>query len=32
MPEEEPIHAGPIGALDWLKAIPFEPAAWSDSK
>ena len=30
MPEEEPIHASPIGPLDWLKAIPFEPAAWSD--
>ena len=30
MPEEEPIHAGPIGPLDWLKASPFEPAAWSD--
>ena len=30
MPEEEPMHASPIGPLDWLKAIPFEPAAWSD--
>src|SRR5260370_38496597 len=30
MPEEEPIHASPIGPLDWLKAIPFEPAASSD--
>ena len=30
MPEQEPIHGGPIGPLDWLKAIPFEPAAWSD--
>jgi AraC family transcriptional regulator len=29
MPEEEPIHASPIGPLDWLKAIPFEPAASS---
>jgi hypothetical protein len=27
MPEEEPIHGGPIGPLDWLKAIPFEPDA-----
>ena len=24
------MHASPIGPLDWLKAIPFEPAAWSD--
>ncbi len=30
MPEEEPIHASPIGPLDWLEAILFEPAAWSD--
>jgi AraC family transcriptional regulator len=30
MPEEEPIHAGPIGPLDWLKAVRCEPAAWSD--
>ena len=30
MPEQEPIHGGSIGPLDWLKAIPFEPAAWSD--
>jgi AraC family transcriptional regulator len=26
---EEPMHGGPIGPYDWLKAIPFEPAAWS---
>jgi hypothetical protein len=30
MPEEEPIHASPIGPLDWLKLLPFEPAASSD--
>ncbi|HEX4632929.1 MAG TPA: hypothetical protein VH163_03805, partial [Gemmatimonadales bacterium] len=24
------MHASPIGPLDWLKGIPFEPAAWSD--
>ena len=30
MRREEPMHGGPIGPLDWLKAIPFEPAAWSD--
>ena len=23
-------HGGPIGPLDYLKAIPSEPAAWSD--
>jgi hypothetical protein len=30
MPEEEPVHAGPIGPLDWLKAIPFQAVAASD--
>ena len=30
MPEEEPIHASPLGPLDYLKAIASEPAAWSD--
>jgi hypothetical protein len=30
MPEEEPIDGGLINPLDWLKAMPYEPAAWSD--
>jgi AraC family transcriptional regulator len=30
MPEKESGCGDPIGPLDWLKAIPFEPAAWSD--
>jgi hypothetical protein len=30
MLEKELIHASPIRPLDWLRAIPFEPAAWSD--
>ena len=30
MRQQEPGRGDPIGPLDWLKAIPFEPAAWSD--
>ena len=30
MRQQEPRPGGPIGPLDWLKAIPFEPAAGSD--
>jgi AraC family transcriptional regulator len=30
MPEEEPIHASPIGPLDWRKVIPFQAVAASD--
>src|SRR5215472_13605959 len=30
MPQEEPGGGDPIGPLDWLKIIPFEPAAASD--
>src|SRR5258708_27285738 len=30
MQQEEPRGGDSIGPLDWLKAIPFEPAAWSD--
>jgi AraC family transcriptional regulator len=32
MPEEESIHGGLINPLDWVKAIPFEPAASSDRR
>ncbi len=30
MRQVEPQPGDSIGPLDWLKAIPFEPAAWSD--
>jgi hypothetical protein len=30
MPEREPINAGAIGPLDWLKTIPFQAVATSD--
>src|SRR5262249_4641612 len=30
MPQQEPRHGEPLGPGDWFKAIPFEPAAWSD--
>ena len=30
MRQQEPGRGDPIGPQDWLKAIPFEPAAWSD--
>ena len=30
MPQPEPGRGGPIGPLDWLKIVPFEPAAASD--
>jgi AraC family transcriptional regulator len=30
MPEQEPIHGGPIGPLDWQKDIPFRAVATSD--
>ena len=30
MPEREPINAGAIGPLDWLKRVPFQAAAVSD--
>jgi AraC family transcriptional regulator len=30
MRHEEPGHGGPIGPLDWLKRVPFRPAAASD--
>jgi AraC family transcriptional regulator len=30
MRQQEPGRGGPIGPLDWLKAIPFEPCAVSD--
>jgi len=30
MQQVEPQPDDPIRPLDWLKAIPFEPAAWSD--
>jgi hypothetical protein len=32
MPEEEPIHAGPIGPVDWRKILPFEPCAAGDRR
>ena len=30
MRQQEPGRSDPLGPLGWLKAIPFEPAAWSD--
>ena len=30
MPEREPINAGAIGPLDWVKRVPFQAAAVSD--
>ncbi|HKB02968.1 MAG TPA: AraC family transcriptional regulator [Gemmataceae bacterium] len=30
MPQQEPRHGEPLRPLDWLKAVPFVPAAWSD--
>ena len=30
MQQEVPGLSGPLDPSDWLKAIPFEPAAWSD--
>src|SRR5258708_18858753 len=30
MREEAAMQADPIRPLDWLRAIPFEPATWSD--
>ena len=30
MPEEEPIHGGPLGPLDWRRILPFEPDASSE--
>src|SRR5262245_10520527 len=30
MPQEEPRNGNPLGPLDWVKTLPFEPAASSD--